>query len=122
MAGGYSERESDGPSPSFSERPMTTSDEQFADSFGPSGAIGLEGSGQLRQREALPLLLKVIFLVDLIVCLIRAPILLFTLGAQVVGMLHGDWQSPAWLVALLSGAGIIVFGGSGDLMMLSGRR
>lgn len=83
--------------------------------------IGLEGAGQLRQRETLPLLLKFIFLVDLVVCLIRVPVFLLTQGAQVVGMLQGDWHSPAWLVAMLSGAGIIVVGGSGDLMLLSGR-
>lgn len=92
-------------------------DSQFGDTFDATGT-SLHGANEDRNRESMPLLLKVILAVDIIFCLIRIPSVFLSLLAARAQVQRGESPSLLFLVEGICGLGIITLGTSGDLLLI----
>jgi hypothetical protein len=93
-------------------------DKQFGETFDATGTSHLHGADEVRNREAMPLVLKIILAVDIIFCLIRIPSVILSLLAARAQVQRGESPSLLFLVEFICGLGIITLGTSGNLLLI----
>lgn len=100
---------------------MSAADDRFADVFDPDETDRRYGDAPFRQPMKMPVYSRVVLIIDMILCGFRGLLVVFgVVGYVVMKQQLGAIASTA-LFEVGTGLGIVVFGLSGDLLLLLGR-
>jgi hypothetical protein len=91
---------------------------QFGDTFDATGTSHLYVAEEVRNREPMPLVLKIILAADVIFCLIRIPSVILSLLAARAQVQRGASPSLPLLLEFICGLGIVTVGTSGNLLLI----